>query len=214
MAAVRQLARLLAARAASCGALALLTLGPAPAAWSEQIYREDAVKAAFLYRFTGYVDWPESALATPAFTIAMLDARGVARELDRILPAHRIKGLPARTREISSWRDVGDAQVVFIGQGYQGDLHQVAHRLGDKAVLIVTDHAQGLESGGAVNFLIVDRRVRFEVSVTAAERAGLKIGSELLSVAARVRGAAHWDACEAVQRARSRRACGARTAGL
>jgi hypothetical protein len=50
------------------------------------------------------------------------------------------------------------------------------------------DHPRGLDEGGVINFLIVDRRVRFEVSMNAAQRAGLRISSQLLSVAVRVRG--------------------------
>ena len=60
--------------------------------------------------------------------------------------------------------------------------------LAGRPVLIVTDEEQGLEEGSTVNFMLVDHRLRFEVSLTAAGHSGLKISSELLSVAARVEG--------------------------
>jgi hypothetical protein len=56
-------------------------------------------------------------------------------------------------------------------------------------MLLITDEEGGLSHGGAINFLMIDHNVRFEVSVTAAERWGLKISSELLGVAVRVQGA-------------------------
>jgi hypothetical protein len=59
---------------------------------------------------------------------------------------------------------------------------------GNSPILIVTDEVQGLDRGGVLNFVTVDKRVRFEVSLTAAERARLKISADLLSVAIRVRG--------------------------
>ena len=58
--------------------------------------------------------------------------------------------------------------------------------IASRPVLIVTDEERGLDDGGIINFIEADRRVRFEVSLTAASRAGLTISSELLSVAARV----------------------------
>ena len=54
-------------------------------------YSEDAVKAAFLYRFTGYVEWPQAALANPPFIVAVLDADGVATELARLLQTHLVQ---------------------------------------------------------------------------------------------------------------------------
>ena len=153
-------------------------------------YREDAVKAAFLYRFTGYIEWPEQVLQSrPQFTIAVLDGDSVAKELSRLLTRRAIKNMPARVKKIDSPRQVGDAQMLYVGTDYAGNRREFISALAGKPVLIVTDHPRGLDDGGAVNFMRVDRRVRFEVSLTAAQNAGIKVSSELLSVATRVRGA-------------------------
>jgi hypothetical protein len=158
---------------------------PAPA----EPYREEVVKAAFLYRFTGFVEWPDQVLQSSSrFTIAVIDGRGVAKELSRLLTQRAIKNMPARVTTVDSPLQVGDAQMLYIGPGFAGDLREVVDALAGKPVLIVTDHPRGLDVGGAVNFMLVDRRVRFEVSLPAAENAGIKVSSELLSVAARVRG--------------------------
>jgi hypothetical protein len=151
-------------------------------------YPEDSVKAAFLYRFAGYVEWPRAALATPTFTIAVLGGQSVAAQLERLLPSHKIKNRPSQVRQIDAPAELKDAQVLYIGADYNGDLRSLIEPLASKPVLIVTDSDRGLSEGGTVNFLSIDRRVRFEVSLTAATRSGLKIGSELLSVAARVEG--------------------------
>src|ERR1700722_87713 len=96
------------ARPVSCGwisllrlaACAILTLFAAAPVLGAPAYSEDAVKAAYLYRFTQYIEWPETASAAEPFTIAVLDAPGVAAELRRILPNHRIKNSAAQVREI------------------------------------------------------------------------------------------------------------------
>jgi len=149
---------------------------------------EDSVKAAFLYRFTDYVEWPVPALQSAQFTLAVLDDPGVAADLERILAGHPVKGRAARVKPIHHAKEAADAQIVFIGSG-DADAHQrLIAGLSGKPVLIVTDENHGLEEGSTVNFMLIDHKLRFEISLTAAARSGLKISSELLSVAARVEG--------------------------
>ncbi len=168
---------------------ALCVLAVAASTGAQERYREDAVKAAFLYRFTGYVEWPEPALSKSHFTIAVLGSGEITRELERLLPGRTIKDLPARVRRIERVRELGDAQMLYVAASRLSDIRAIVSELGTKPVLVVTDHPRGLDAGGAVNFISLDRRVRFEISVPAAMRAQLKVGGELLSVAARVRGA-------------------------
>jgi YfiR/HmsC-like len=151
-------------------------------------YSEDAVKAAYLYRFVGYVGWPSEVSGSKPFTIAVLDAPGVARELQRLLPDHPVKGGIARVREITRVQDAESAEVLYIGAGHADYLSALNSRVVSKSILFVTDEAGGLQSGSVLNFLNIDHRVRFEISLTAAERVHLKISSELLSIAIRVQG--------------------------
>ncbi|HEU4601151.1 MAG TPA: YfiR family protein, partial [Steroidobacteraceae bacterium] len=157
-----------------------------PAMAADQ-YREDAIKAAFLYRFTGYIEWPSNASAPGQFTIAVIGSTAVADELTKVLPGHDVKGMPARVKEIRSIKELGSAQMLYIGPEYGGNVRALINAVPEH-VLVVTDSGEGLDDGSVVNFMLVDRRVRFEISLNAAERAGLKVSSELLSVAARVRG--------------------------
>ena len=149
-------------------------------------YSEDAVKAVFLTRFAGYVEWPPS--PRTQFTIAVLGAEGLALELQRLVTNASIDRLPAQIKRLRRIADVGDAQILYIGRDSPVDLRLAVDALGSRPVLLVTEDEHGLEAGGAISFLLVDQRVRFEVSLLAAERAGLRISSDLLSVAARVQG--------------------------
>ena len=186
MEAARRLSRILTGTAL-IGLLAVSALvAPANAAES---YSEDAVKAAYLYRFVGYVDWPERGSVNAPFVIDVMGSPGVARELRRLLPGHLIHNRIAEVREIASIRDRGDANMLYIGAGHGDLLRTLSPAEGVPAMLLITDEEGGLSHGGAINFLMIDHNVRFEVSVTAAERWGLKISSELLGVAVRVQGA-------------------------
>ncbi|HEV7610613.1 MAG TPA: YfiR family protein [Steroidobacteraceae bacterium] len=154
---------------------------------ADEAHSQDAVEAAYLYRFVGYVEWPEESMANHPFTIAISGAPGLAQELRRLLPAHPIHGEIAQVREVTRVQELGGAQILYVGTGHLDFLRAFAAS-GNRATLVVTADEQGIEMGSVVNFVIVDKRVRFEVSLTAAERVGLKISSELLSVAIRVRG--------------------------
>ena len=156
---------------------------------SAEVYAEDAVEAAFLYRFAAYVTWPPAASrAARSFTIAVLGADAVAQELEQILANRTVNGLSARVVRIRTVGELGDAQVLYIGAGSAGRLQEEIDSIASRPVLVVTDMPRGLDAGSTVNFLHIDRRVRFEVSLAAADRAGLKVSAELLSVAARVEG--------------------------
>ena len=162
----------------------------ATAAIAAPSHSEDSVKAAYLYRFTQYIEWPTSLPEAEPFTIAVLNAPGVARELERLLPDHPIKNSAARVRVISRIQDVGHAQMLYIGSVPAERLRSLISSIAFGSVLLVTDSEEGLEMGGVLNFITVDNRVRFEVSLTAADRSRFRISSELLAVAARVRGGA------------------------
>ena len=181
-------------RVTCCMMLGLMITGWTGA--THAAYSDEAIKAAFLYRFTGFVDWPPETLQPGHFTIAVLGSRPVAQELARLLVKFPVKDLPARVRLVDDASQALDAQVLYVGSNFHGDLRDVAGSLGQRPVLLVTDHPGALDDGSAVNFLIVDRRVRFEISLAAAHRAGLKVSSQLLAVAAHVRGATlSWPRC-------------------
>lgn len=148
-------------------------------------YSEAEVKAAYLYRFTGYIDWPLDSRIT-RFTIAVLDDDDVADDLGRFLSTRSIKNLPSQVRKIKNPADIGDAQMLYIGPSFKGDLRKFIASINTHPVLIVTSKPDALDAGSAINFLEVDNRIRFEASIAAVERPGMRIAPELLSVAVRV----------------------------
>jgi YfiR/HmsC-like len=162
----------------------LAAIAPAHAADG---YSEDAVKAAYLYRFAGYVDWPDQGAGNEPFTIAVLGSPAIVQELRHLLPNLSVNHHPAEVREVRGLHDLGRAQIFYVGAGHAGILRTLTPAP-DHPMLLVTDEEGGLDAGSVLNFLTVDRRVRFEVSLTAAERARLRISSELLTVAVRVLG--------------------------
>ncbi|HEV8442415.1 MAG TPA: YfiR family protein [Steroidobacteraceae bacterium] len=159
------------------------------------VFSADAVKAAFLYRFASYVEWPEDAPDGP-LVIAVSGADQVAEQLGELLPKVNVDGRPVEVRRVSKPAELDGVHILYVGPDSLARTRALRTAALDRPILIVTDDAKGLDSGGVINFVEAEHNVRFEISLLAADRARLKINSALLSVAARVeRRPQAWTSC-------------------
>lgn len=149
----------------------------------EAVYQDEEVKAAFLYHFATFVQWPETSQSDQAFSIAVIGDDDVAAELEQFLPGREIQGRPMEVRRLQSLDDLGDNAVLFIGARENFRLPELIRGIEDRPMLIVTEAPGALKDGSMINFQVIDDRVRFEISLTAAQRAGLEMSSRLLSAA-------------------------------
>lgn len=150
-----------------------------------QTFSADAVKATFLYRFAGYVQWPAAATAEP-FVIGVVDDDAIAQELERLLKNISIEGRRAEVKRLRAGDTLEGVRVLFIGASDSIPARRLRQLAVGKPILLVTDTDGGLKSGAVINFVQDQRNVKFEVSLSNALAAGLKIDSRLLSVAVRV----------------------------
>jgi hypothetical protein len=172
---------------ARLAATALIAVSAVGTAFAQQpLYDANQVKAAFLYHFGSYVQWPAAAPPDDAITIAVLGDPEVVAHLAQFLPGRRIQDRPVEVRSLARIEDLGDAEMLFIGRQQNARLAQLIAAVGQRPTLLVTDADNGLDRGAMVNFQLVDARVRFEISVPRAEEAGLTLSSRLLSAALRV----------------------------
>ena len=178
-------------------ALALAVLGlawlggwpPDVSAQDNAAARERRVKAAFIFKFAGFVEWPETAFPQPftAVTIAVIGDDELAAELSAITAGRAAEGRPLTIRKTRSLETVADAHMVFVGRAEIARLPQLAKLARARPVLILTDAPNALAQGSMINFMLVERRVKFEIHLEEAERHGLKLRSRLLAVAQIVR---------------------------
>jgi hypothetical protein len=157
----------------------------APAAHG-QVFSADAVKAAFLHRFASYIEWPPEAMGEGPFVIAVAGGEEVARHLDSLLPGIAVHGRRAEVRRVTRATELTGVHIFYVGADMLGRTRELRAAAMDQPILVVTDGDTGFDGGGAINFLEAERRVRFEVSLPAAERNRLRVDSALLQVAARV----------------------------
>lgn len=141
------------------------------------------VKAAFLLNFTKFIDWPSDAFAAADSPIAIciLGKDQFRHVLDEIVQGETVNDRKLLVRRISEIPPEKVCQVVFIDSSAR-DMPRVLGSLGH-GVLTVSDGASFIQDGRIIGFVIEDRRVRFDINRSAANHAGLKVSSRLLSVA-------------------------------
>jgi len=148
---------------------------------------EQRVKAAFLYKFLGYAEFPATAFAdgTAPFVIGVVGADELAAELARIVAGRTVGNRGVVVRALRETDLPVPLHLLFVAGADAARVGRVVH-LATGPALVVTDCDGGLLLGSAINFVIVDARVRFDVEPEAAERNGVKLSSRLLTVANRV----------------------------
>lgn len=159
-----------------------------PAALAQQA-QEHEVKAAFLFKFPAFVEWPSKPGPEVPFVIAVVGAEDVAEELRRLSRGRTHEGRAIHVREPNDAQALNGAHVVFVGRGAAARIPLVARALAGAPVLLVTESPGALDQGSMINFLLSDGRVRFEVALDRADASRLRINSRLLAVAVSVRGA-------------------------
>lgn len=160
----------------------LLALGWA--AWCGATVPETSIKAEFIYQFLSYVEWPEGKLAqeTP-ITIGVLGAEQIARELRQIAAEHTVDGHPVQVKVLTRNTPLDGVHVLFIGAAAAKTQSDLASKALAGSVVTVTENNDTTPEGCVINLVMVEGRVRFDVSLPAAQRAGVKLSSRLLSVA-------------------------------
>jgi hypothetical protein len=173
------------------GYLLVLAAWSAPTTGGDEVQPqpEQGIKAAFIYKFLGYVEWRPGTFARPAspIVIGVLGADGIADALHALVGGRRVGERPIDVRRVQPANALDGVHVLFIGRAESSRLAQLAPAAQRRGVLLVTDHEGALDDGSAINLLVIENRVRFEVSLDATERSGLKLSSRLLAVALWVR---------------------------
>jgi len=166
----------------------LLAAMVAPMAHAQVPAEEEAIEAAYLHKFPGFVDWPADAFKTAnsPIVIGVVGAPKVFDELTQLARGRLVLGRPVEARLVNPDSVPADMHVLFIGRSAAGDAGRLVDDARRAHMLIVTDLADGLQAGAILDFVEVDGRLRFEASLVAARRADIKLSSKLLSVATKV----------------------------
>jgi len=145
---------------------------------------EYEIKAAFLYEFGRFVEWPAaSRQGGDSFSICVLGEDPFGLVLDEAVQGKTILGATVAAKRIVGVTDAGTCRILFISPSEENRLLEILRALEGRSVLTVGEGNLFTRRGGMISFTIEDKRVRFSINLAATEREGLRMSSRLLRVA-------------------------------
>jgi hypothetical protein len=173
--------------------VALLTWGwalPFRSIHAQEAPTEYQVKAAYLFNFLKFVEWPSDPIANTNghWVIGIVGDNPFGDDLTQIISGKTVQGHELLVRRFQPGEDLHACHVLFISTSEKKRLPSMLAALRGSSVLTVGDMDHFIESGGMIQFVMEDKRVRFGIDVGAASQARLKVSSKLLSLARTVTG--------------------------
>jgi hypothetical protein len=146
---------------------------------------EYQVKAAFLFNFAKFVEWPADAFPTAdaPLEICVLGEDPFGRDFEQVIEDKTVNGHRLEVAHPDGVPQARACQILFVASSEKQAVRDILKNLAGVSVLTVGDTAGFAKMGGVINFVLDESRVRFEINVKAAERAHLKMSARLLTVA-------------------------------
>jgi hypothetical protein len=159
---------------------------PAAVAADDTAPLEFRVKAAYLYNFAKFVEWPDPAESGPiAFCVLANDV--FSDTLDRTVKGKTVNGRAIVVRHYIAGQPIADCSVLFVADSEKPRLAGILPNPVAMGVLTVGEMKGFLAAGGMVNFILEDGKIRFEINPEAVHRGGMRISSQLLKLSRHVR---------------------------
>ena len=151
---------------------------------------EYQLKAAYVLNFLKFVEWPGDPNADihERWIIGMVGENPFGDELTQIITGKTVQGHELEVKQFQSGEDFRGCRVLFISASEKKRLPATLAALSGSSVLTVGDMDHFIESGGMIQFVMEEKRVRFAIDISASSRARLKLSSKLLSLARTVTG--------------------------
>jgi hypothetical protein len=150
-----------------------------------QIIDEYQVKAAFLYNFAKFVEWPDSAFKSgkDPMHICVLGQDPFGSALEEAVSGKTLLGRSFVVADISDPGRAAECQLLFVGSSERKRLRSIFKAIQTGGVLTVGDTDDFAAQGGMVNLKLEGRRIRLEINLEAAGKAKLRISSKVLNLA-------------------------------
>jgi hypothetical protein len=162
------------------------------AAFGQSSPLEREIKAAYLYKFAGFVEWPEGSFsaADSPLQIGVAGNDHLADQVEQMVAGRTVNGHALTVRRLRRGDSLAGLHILFIGtleRAAQGELLAAARAM---PLLTVTDSADAAAQGCMINFIIADDKLRFEVALRPVNFSRLRISARMLAAAFKVVGGA------------------------
>jgi len=159
---------------------------------ADQSPTEYQVKAAYLFNFLKFVEWPDNPGADPhgKWVIGFAGDSPIGDELTRLVEGKNVLGRELQVKKFQGSENLRGCNILFISESEKKRLPSILAALRGSSVLTVADMDDFIGGGGMIQFMVEDARVRVAIDVGATSRAHLKVSSKLLALARVVAGTA------------------------
>ncbi|MBA3030189.1 MAG: YfiR family protein [Desulfobacteraceae bacterium] len=171
--------------------IGLLLMLPSSVTSAESLLPEYEIKAAFIYNFGKFIEWPEMVSGPSApeyFHICILGKDPFGEKMNEI-EGKTIKGLTVKVSRASSIEEILDSpgcRVLFISDSEINRLADILGKIKKYPILTVADLENAMDLGVMINLRTLGDRIRFEINLKAASNAGIKINSKMLKLAVKI----------------------------
>ncbi len=173
--------------------LCAIFFGPAvlcPSGIAQQSKPEEyQLKAIYLFNFGKFVEWPANAASAQqnSFDICVLGRDPFGSILDTTLVGESVHNQRLAAKRVSNSHDAANCRILFVSSSEAARIRDILASLEKSAVLTVSDLPGFTSNGGMIQFVMRENKIHFEVNLTAADKAGLNLSSQLLKVATDIR---------------------------
>jgi hypothetical protein len=149
------------------------------------VTREYKLKAAFIYNFTKFVEWPASSFAddTSPLVVGVVGSTSFAEELQSAIQDRKVNQRDIRIRVLTSTNEAPRYHVLFIPASEEAAMPEYLAILESAPVLTIGETEKFARDNGVITFVVVEDKVRFDINAGTAGRAGLKISAQLQKLA-------------------------------
>ena len=140
------------------------------------------IKAVFLYNFTKYIEWPKE-YRQGTFVFGVLGDSPLYEELKNMAKTKKVMGLSINVKKYSSLTEIANCHVLYISPDNSSKWDGVASKMAGKSTLLVTEKPGLAQQGAIINFVVKDKRQKFELNLSNAQKHQLKVSSSLEALA-------------------------------
>ncbi len=145
---------------------------------------EYSIKAAFIYNFAKFVDWPSDTFSSPASPINVcVYGKNLFGSTFDLIHKKKAQGREIQVMNVAAETDFKYCQIIFIGVTDERQLTRLITSISHSPILTISDTRNFSRVGGMINLVLINNKVHFEININAARRANLRISSKLLSLA-------------------------------
>jgi hypothetical protein len=168
-----------------CTAILLITVSIWQLRAQAPVKREYQIKAAFLFNFCQFVEWPPDAFASAEapFVIGVYGNNPFGHYLEETVAGEDVNGHPVVVKYFNSVDNVDSCQILFVSAHEKSECEQVLSALKGKAVLTIGDAPYFLAQNGMIKFFTRNNSIKFQINLEETKTAGLVLSSKLLRLA-------------------------------